>query len=65
MDTTPVDETLDDGDGLLFWPALQAWIADRDVPGEGPVVSSRQMAGGTQNNLFLLTRADGTTMVLR
>jgi len=65
VDTTSVDKTLDDGDGLLVWPALQAWIADRDVPGEGPVVSSRQMAGGTQNNLFLLTRADGTTMVLR
>ncbi|MED5600520.1 MAG: phosphotransferase family protein [Actinomycetota bacterium] len=65
MDIPPVDEILDDGDGLLCWSALQAWIADREVPGEGPVVSSRQMAGGTQNNLFLLTRADGTEMVLR
>ena len=63
----PADEvhTLDDGDGLLDWPALQAWIATSSVPGTGPVVACRQLAGGTQNNLFELTREDGSTTVLR
>ncbi|MDG2427564.1 MAG: phosphotransferase family protein [Acidimicrobiales bacterium] len=56
---------LDDGDGLLNWARLQAWIADSPAPGDGPVTACSQLAGGTQNNLFMLTRADSTSMVLR
>lgn len=47
---------LDDFDGLLNWPRLQDWIADAGVPGEGPVTEVARLPGGTQNNLFLLTR---------
>ncbi len=62
---TPQDQTLDDGDGLLDWSALQPWLADSPAPGSGPVVACRELGGGTQNHLFHLTREDGTTMVLR
>jgi len=58
-------ETLDDMDGLLDWPALQAWLARSPAPGNGAVVAFRELAGGTQNHLFHLTREDGTAMVLR
>lgn len=60
-----VGDKLEDGDGLLDWPHLQSWIADSAAPGNGPVVASQQLSGGTQNNLFLLRREDGTEMVLR
>ena len=56
---------LDDGNGLLSWPALQEWILNADLPGKGEIKSCEQLSGGTQNNLFLLARADGTEMVLR
>lgn len=55
---------LDDFDGLLRWPALDEWIAAHDVPGTGPVTAIRKLTGGSQNNLFVLTR-DGGTSVLR
>ncbi|MBT6092620.1 MAG: phosphotransferase family protein [Acidimicrobiaceae bacterium] len=61
----PDQSLLEDGDGLLDWSALQAWITTSTVPGVGPVVASRRLAGGTQNNLFELTREDGSTTVLR
>ncbi|MEE2646808.1 MAG: phosphotransferase family protein, partial [Actinomycetota bacterium] len=56
---------LDDGNGLLSWPALQEWILNADLPGKGEIKSCEQLSGGTQNNLFLLTRTDDTEMVLR
>jgi len=58
-------ETLNDRDGLLDWPALQAWITNSSAPGTGLVVACEELAGGTQNHLFHLTREDGTAMVLR
>ncbi len=61
----PGQSLLEDGDGLLDWSTLQAWIAQSPAPGSGPVVTSRLLGGGTQNNLFMLIRADGTPMVLR
>ena len=61
----PDQSLLEDGDGLLDWSTLQAWIAQSPAPGNGPVVTSRLLGGGTQNNLFMLIRADGTPMVLR
>ena len=51
-------ETLDDMDGLLDWPALQAWLARSQAPGNGAVVAVRELTGGTQNHLFHLTRED-------
>jgi len=56
---------LDDGNGLLSWPELQEWILSADLPGKGEIKNCEQLSGGTQNNLFLLARADGTEMVLR
>jgi len=56
---------LNDGDGLLNWDSLQDWILQADLPGKGNIVNCLQLSGGTQNNLFLLTRSDNTEMVLR
>jgi aminoglycoside phosphotransferase (APT) family kinase protein len=55
---------LSDFDGLLHWENLQAWIAANDLPGDGPVTAVEQLTGGSQNNIFLLTRGDAR-MVLR
>jgi aminoglycoside phosphotransferase (APT) family kinase protein len=56
---------LSDFDGLLDWPRLHEWIAAQPgLPGSGPVTSVEQLTGGSQNNIFLLTRAGGR-MVLR
>lgn len=51
-------------EGLLDWAALQTWILDSDLPGEGPVTNVEQLTGGSQNNLFLLHRGQHA-MVLR
>ncbi len=56
---------LDDFGGLLNWPNLQDWIAAQpDLPGSGPVTAVEKLTGGSQNNIFLLTRGDHK-MVLR
>lgn len=61
-----VTERLDDFDGLLSWPALQDWIVEQPgIPGTGPVVAIERLTGGSQNHIFLLTREDGTRVVLR
>jgi aminoglycoside phosphotransferase (APT) family kinase protein len=57
---------LDDFDGLLAWGPLQEWIAGQPgIPGAGPVTAVERLTGGSQNNIFLLTRADGARAVLR
>ena len=56
---------LNDGDGLLNWSSLQEWILQANLPGKGEIVNCVQLSGGTQNNLFLVTREDSTEMVLR
>ena len=58
---------LPDFDGLLDWPRLHEWVATQPgLPGSGPVTSVEQLTGGSQNNIFLLTRGDGgARMVLR
>lgn len=62
--TASAGPALDDFDGLLDWGRLQSWIEAQDIPGAGPVTAVRQLAGGSQNNIFRLDR-DGATMVLR
>ncbi len=57
--------TLDDFDGLLAWGPLDDWIAANDLPGSGKVVAAEFLTGGSQNNVFKVTRADGGTFVLR
>ena len=58
-------EPLDDFDGLLTWGPLQAWVEAAALPGFGRVVAAELLAGGSQNNVFRMTRADGSAFVLR
>jgi aminoglycoside phosphotransferase (APT) family kinase protein len=56
---------LDDFDGLLDWPRLNAWLDQQEgVPGSGPVTSVKKLSGGLQNNIFLIERG-GASFVLR
>jgi aminoglycoside phosphotransferase (APT) family kinase protein len=55
---------IDDFGGLIDWSRLNAWIAERKLPGEGPVTAARKLTGGVQNNVFLLQRG-GESLVLR
>lgn len=52
-------------DGLLDWPRLQAWIDTADLPGQGTVSAVEKLTGGSQNNLFLLTRGDAQFVLRR
>lgn len=45
--------------------ALNAWPGLADLPGEGPVTGLESIAGGAQNVLSIVRRADGTELVLR
>ncbi len=56
--------TLDSFDNLLNWDNLQDWVAMSDLPGRGPITSVEQLTGGSQNNIFKLTRGE-EAMVLR
>lgn len=50
-------QALDDFGGLIDWPKLNAWLETRtDVPGRGPVTAAKKLAGGVQNNVFLMQR---------
>jgi aminoglycoside phosphotransferase (APT) family kinase protein len=62
-----MSEPLSDFDGLLEWSRLQEWIGSQPgLSGEGPVTEVEQLTGGSQNNIFLLTRGNGgARMVLR
>jgi aminoglycoside phosphotransferase (APT) family kinase protein len=57
--------TPDDFDGLLDWDRLQPWIDAQDLPGRGPVTAIERLTGGSQNNLFLMTRGDGRFVLRR
>lgn len=49
---------LDDFGSLLNWSNLNDWIAAQDLPGAGPVTDVMRLTGGSQNNLFLMSRGD-------
>lgn len=55
---------LDNFGGLIDWDKLNAWLATHDVPGAGPVTGAKKLAGGLQNNVFLIERG-GESFVLR
>ena len=57
--------TLDDYDGLLSWPNLQDWIEANGLPGSGPVTEITKLTGGSQNNLFLMTRGSAKFILRR
>lgn len=56
---------LPDFDGLLNWEKLNAWMAARELPGHGPITAVQRLTGGTQNNLFLMTRGDARFVLRR
>jgi aminoglycoside phosphotransferase (APT) family kinase protein len=57
---------LDNFDGLLDGPRLNAWIeAQPDIPGTGPVTSVVALTGGSQNVLFRLEREGGSFILRR
>lgn len=56
---------LSDFDGLLNWDALHTWIAAQDLPGSGPVTAVERLTGGSQNNLFMLSRQDARFVLRR
>lgn len=56
---------LSDFDGLLDWPRIQEWLQGQDVPGNGPVTAVEQLTGGSQNSIFLCTRAGGSFVLRR
>ena len=56
---------LDNFGGLIDWPKLNDWIASHDVPGSGPVTSARKLAGGLQNNVFLIERGSDCFVLRR
>ena len=56
---------LDDFDGLLRWPELNDWVMAAELPGSGPVSSVERIAGGSQNNVFLLRRKDAEFVLRR
>lgn len=56
---------LPDFDGLLNWDRFHAWMEGQDLPGKGPVTAVQKLTGGTQNNLFLMTRGDSQFVLRR
>lgn len=59
-----MSDTLDTFDNTIDWPRLNEWLAAQDLPGDGPVTAAKKLAGGVQNNVYLLERGD-TALVLR
>lgn len=64
MSSSEGQSALSDFDGLFDWQKLDAWICSRDLPGSGPITAARKLAGGLQNNVFLIERG-GESLVLR
>ena len=64
MTTQDPTVTEPDVDGLIDRRRLDAWIAARDLPGNGPVTRFTKLKGGLQNAVFLVER-DGAAFVLR
>lgn len=60
-----MSEGLSDFDGLLNWERLTGWLESQDLPGSGPVAKVEQLQGGSQNNLFLMTRGDAQFVMRR
>jgi aminoglycoside phosphotransferase (APT) family kinase protein len=50
--------------GLIDRDRLDEWIAQRDLPGRGPVRHFTRLKGGLQNAVFLLER-EGGALILR
>lgn len=50
---------------LLDLDKLNAWLAAQDVPGAGAITAVQKLAGGIQNNVFLLKRGDHEIVLRR
>jgi len=65
MTGTTLTARLGDFGGLVDWDRVQAWIdAHPATPGSGPITEVARIEGGSQNNLFLVTRG-GEKFVMR
>jgi aminoglycoside phosphotransferase (APT) family kinase protein len=60
-----MQQTLSDFDGLLNWTTLQEWIQTHDLPGSGPAMHVEKLTGGSQNNLFLISRGEARFVLRR
>ncbi|MCI4592101.1 phosphotransferase family protein [Sphingobium sp. BYY-5] len=60
-----ISDTLDDFGGLINWENLNAWLDTSGAPGYGPVTAARKLAGGLQNNVFLLSRGNRDLILRR
>ncbi|MES2025620.1 MAG: phosphotransferase family protein [Pseudomonadota bacterium] len=58
-------DSLSDFDGLLNWASLQDWVATQSLPGTGPITAVNKLSGGSQNNIFLLSRKDASFVLRR
>ena len=60
-----INDALDDFGGLINWDLLNAWLETSEAPGSGPVTAARKLAGGLQNNVFLLSRHNRDVILRR
>lgn len=60
-----MSNTLDTFDDTIHWPRLNEWLAAQDLPGSGPVTAAKKLAGGVQNNVYLLERGDAALVLRR
>src|SRR5262249_15423886 len=51
--------------GLIDLPKLNDWLASHNAPGSGPVTSAKKLAGGLQNNVFLIERGKDSFVLRR
>lgn len=58
-------EQLDDFDGLINWEKLNIWLSTIDVPNSRSINSVRRLAGGLQNNVFLLQTGNDNIILRR
>jgi aminoglycoside phosphotransferase (APT) family kinase protein len=60
-----VQAPLDTFGGLIDWAKLNDWLVAHDAPGTGHVTAARKLAGGLQNNVFLIERGTASFVLRR
>ena len=64
----PLDDEiakLDNFGGVIDWEKLNAWIAEQNLPGSGPITVVTKLKGGVQNNVFLIERGSYSFVLRR
>lgn len=65
MSGSKTQTEIDTFGGLLDWDRLNDWFTERNAPGSGPVTAAKKLAGGIQNNVFLVERGDARFVLRR